>query len=267
MNLHYHLIQYQDDPFSAEGRNVAVLAHDGSRAHLRALGMEKYQFQPVFFRALSRKARDSAWVYREWIEWFRYLINNEGKNPATLQEELHRLTSIGGLVVAGEGIMEGVDYFEVESAMDQLFQRLVKIPTIPPLLAFEEALEHAVKVSEIYYREGFMENAEIEMISDDEDAAPIKLEFEFMLLAPHWIGFKTLRFKGVSAKTLDRQVARIVSTFDAAVRTGLLDRDRCVVLCDSLTDKSHGYLSDLTAVARVIDIIDESAPAKIHRMV
>jgi hypothetical protein len=91
MSLNFHIIQYVDDPMTGEGKNIAIVAHDGRRGYLRMLGMEKYHLQTGFFSAISSRAHASAWVYREWAEWFQRLVSEEAKDSAIFMAELAKL--------------------------------------------------------------------------------------------------------------------------------------------------------------------------------
>ena len=184
-----------------------------------------------------------------------------------LQLELDRLTLMNGLALGGEGVLENVERYDVELAMDQLFKRLVKTPSIPPALAFQDGIERVLRLSEIYFQNGFMENAEIEMISEDDETDLIKFDLEFVLLNVPRTGFKTLRFKGVTAKTLDRQIIKIKTAFEAAIKTGFLNHNRCVVLCDISDSGQQDYIAGLTSIARVVNIFSESTPSDIYHIV
>lgn len=126
LSLHFHIVQYIDDPFLSEGRNVAVLAFHNGRGHYRALGVEGSRLIPGYFKSLSPKAHDSEWAYREWISWFRSISNI--RVVEQFDEAVARLeNNNSGMVAASEGVVELADgYLEVSDAMDYLFKRLVR---------------------------------------------------------------------------------------------------------------------------------------------
>lgn len=267
LSLRFHVVQYVEDPFIAEGRNVAVLAFHGGRGHCRALGVDGYNLIPSHFRSLSPKADDSVWVYREWVEWFRSLSNI--RDAEQFDEAAARLASNNfGLVAASEGIVELADRFgDASDAMDYLFRRLVRVPRISPALAFDDRLEEVLRQAEIYYGGNFLdEPVEVEMASED-DREVVTLEFSHLLTGGRPIGFNTLVLQGTAKKSLSRQAERIATTFKNTARTGFLPPDRCILLCDRMEDKHREMLAQFSGIAEVMDVFDKSTPSKISGLV
>jgi len=258
MNLNFQVIQYIDDPLAAEGRNIAVLGHDGKRAYFRALGMDGHEFHPSHFKAISPRTRASAWVYNEWMEWFRYLTLYEWSNPDDFHAVLESLNKGQKIMIGSVGVLDGGSDAKPEEAMDYLFRRLVKIPKIQPDLAFEDRIAEVFRHSELIYREGFDEDVEIEL-DPIKGGEPVRLEFSFYLPEPKPFGIRTLLFNGLSRRSLEKRVSAIVSTFAQAGEIGFLSRDRCVVLCDRAGARERDYVNRLSDVAQVIDLSDGNA--------
>jgi hypothetical protein len=296
LSLRFHVVQYVDDPFIAEGRNVAILAYHGGRGHYRALGVDGDKLTPSHFKSLSSKARDSVWAYREWVEWFRFLANV--RKIEQFEEAVARLeANNSGMVVACEGVIEMTNgfgdtsveknleqknssmmvvregalefpnrYTDISDAMNYLFKRLVRVPKISPALAFEDRLEAVLNQSEIAYAGNFWgEPVEVEMVSEGEQEI-VTLEFSHLMAGDRPIGFNTLVLQGATQKSISRQVERIATTFRNAVRTGYLQPDRCVILCGRVEEKHREIFVQFSGIATVLDVFDESTPRKIRKL-
>lgn len=265
MNLHFHVIQYVDDPLTGEGKNIAVLAHDGHRAHIRMLGMEDYRLRTGFFSAISPKAHVSAWVYREWAEWFQRLVNEDGRDHNAFISELTRLEQGRHLIAAGEGVLETGPENNPKEAMDYLFGRLVQVPKRSPAIEFEDLLEEVLSQAEIIFREGFQNEVEVEL-APVSGGPSVFLEFSYFLSEPRPVGFRTLLFKGRASKSIEKNVAAIASTFEQANQIGFLNRNRCVVLCDKFGDEQQPSIDRLSEFAHVLDVSDGSTASAIHHI-
>lgn len=265
MSLHFHVIQYLDDPLTGEGKNIAVLAHDGRRAYLRMLGLEDYRLRTGFFSAISPKAHASAWVYREWAEWFQRLVNGGGGDQSAFESELARLEQGRHLISTGEGILEIGPEDKPEEAMDYLFGRLVQVPKRSPALAFEDLLDELLSQSEIIFREDFHTDVEVEL-TPESGVPSVFLEFSYFLSEPRPAGFRTLLFEGRPSKSVEKNVTAIASTFERATSIGFLNRNRCVVLCDKLGDEQQPYIERLSELAHVLDVSDNATASTVHRI-
>jgi hypothetical protein len=265
MSLHFHVIQYLDDPLIGEGKNIAVVAHDGRRAHLRMLGVEDYRLRTGFFSAISPKAHASAWVYREWVEWFRQLVNDYGRDHGTFVSELVRLEQGRHLITTGEGVLEMGPKDSAEEAMDYLFSRLVQVPKRSPALAFEDRLEEVFSQAEIMFRADFQSGVGVEL-APVSGGPSVFLEFSYFLSEPRPVGFRTLLFEGRPSKSIKKSVTAIASTFERANSIGFLKPNRCVVLCDKFGDEWQPYIKRLSELAHVLDASDYSTASNIHHI-
>lgn len=268
LDLRFHVVQYIEDPFIGEGRNVAILAHHLGKGYFRALGVNGYHLAPSHFKSLSHKARESYWAYREWVEWFRSISN--ARSSEQFDKAVARLAvNSSGLVVSSEGVLEmtGDLIIDATGAMDYLFQRLVRTPKIPPALVFEDRVADIFMQVEMGGGEYFWdEPVEVEMISDDGEEL-ITLEFSHLLAGDMPIGFNTLVFQGATKKSLTRQIERITTIFRNAVKTGYLQQDRCVLLCGKISERHRKLLAELSDIAEVMDVFDESTVRKIRKLV
>ncbi len=268
LSLRFHVVQYIEDPFLAEGRNIAVLSFHGGRGHYRALGVYGNKLTPSYFKSLSPKASDSDWAYREWAEWFRSLA--DVSDAGQFDKAVARLeANNSGLVVASEGVVELTDgqHGNASDAMDYLYKRLVRAPKVSPALAFEDRLEEVLMRAEIVYNDNFWNEAvEVEMVSEDEEEL-VTLGFSHLLIGNRPIGFNTLVLQGATQKSISRQSGRIAATFRNAVRTGFLQPDRCILLCGSVEEKHRETLVQFSGIADVMNVFDESTHRRIHGLV
>ncbi len=266
MNLHFHVIQYIDDLLSGEGKNIAVLAHDGQRAHLRMLGIENHHLQTGFFSAISRKAHASAWVYREWVEWFQQLVNEDGRDHDAFISELARLELGQHLKSTGEIVLEMGPEDNLEEAMDYLFDRLVQVPRRPSALAFEDLLNEIFYRSEIIFRKDFQSDVEVEL-TPVNGGPSVFFEFSYFLSEPKPVGFRTLRFDGRKNQSVWESVNAIATTFERAASIGFLNQNRCVVLCDKFNDSRLSHIKRLSKLAQVLDASDKDTARTVHDIV
>lgn len=268
LDLRFHVVQYVEDTVIGEGRNVAVLARHLGKGYFRALGVNGNQLAPSHFKSLSPKARESYWAYREWVEWFRSIPNV--RTSEQFDEAVARLAvNSSGLVVSSEGVLElsGEHIIDATGAMDYLFQRLVRTPKIPPDLAFEDRVSDIFMQVEMGGDEYFWdEPVEVEMISDDGEEL-ITLEFSHLLAGDKPIGFNTLVLQGTTKKSLARQIERITTTFRNAVKAGYLQQDRCILLCGKIGERHREMFLQLSGIAEVMDVFDESTARKIRKLV
>jgi len=268
LDLHFHVVQYIEDPFIGEGRNVAVLAHHLGKGYFRALGVNGYHLAPSHFKSLSPKARESFWAYQEWVECFRVMSGI--RSSEQFDEVVARLgANSSGLVASSEGVLEltGDHIIDATGAMDYLFQRLVRTPRVPPGLAFEDRVADVFMQVEMGNSQYFWdEPVEVDMVSDDGEEL-ITLEFSHLLAGDKPIGFSTLVLQGATQKSLARQIERIATTFRNAVKTGYLQQDRCILLCGKISERHRELLLQLSGLAEVMDVFDESTTRRIRKLV
>lgn len=75
LTLKYRPVQYVEDAFKGEGRNIGVIAYGVGRSYFRCLGDtsdDKLNLEP--FSNLSKTARTNSWIFTEWAAWFKALV-------------------------------------------------------------------------------------------------------------------------------------------------------------------------------------------------
>jgi len=275
MKSHFHVVQYFDSPSSTKGRNVAVLGFNGWRCDYRAMGVDGDKIEPAYFQSISKKTRDCEWVYREWVNWFDGFAQIESTEQ--FNKAVDRLKSNkSGFGVSEHGEIEiiqtSANYAaanaEFAATMDKLFKQYVRVPRISPIILFDNQVSSIFSRSEIAGIDGFVffnEPAIVEMVSEEPNDM-VTLEFSHLLSGDRPIGFHTLVLKGAKQKSLSPQAERIALNFNNAVRTGYLQRDRCILLCDQVQKKHRELMDSFSGIATVLDVFDDSTPGRIREM-
>ena len=256
MRLQYWVIQFVSDPLRGEGRNVAVIAHDGRQAHLRALGLRRNgQVDLSYFEALANRHAPKAWVYGEWVRWFQDLAIHEGQSVERLDAILNEMIANGiHFTALTAGTTDVPKPASPEHAMNWLFERLVGRVRRSPSRTFDMQIEDALARSKIALQTDFMRDIEVEILAEP-DAPPVVLTFPFLLNATPRIGFKVVRpYAGVIS--YKRQVSDAVSTFDKAVVSGFLERPRCLVLTKKPSGGPKAPLMEMLSRSAVVVDID-----------
>jgi hypothetical protein len=127
-------------------------------------------------------------------------------------------------------------------------------------------LDDLLSESEIIFRKGFHTDVEVEL-TPESGGPSVFLGFTYFLSEPRPVGFRTPLFKGQPSRSVEKRVAAIVSTFERANSIGFLDRNRCVVLCDTTGDERRHYITRLSEFAHVVDASDDSAARSVHDIV
>jgi hypothetical protein len=241
--LKYRPIQYVEDPFRGETRNIGVIAYGMREQHFRCLGDQNAgEFDLAPFSRLSRTARDNAWVFNEWATWFKDLAAEDLDCDDKLQERLDQLERDGAPFIAGrEGIVEVPDGESTENAVAWLYDRLVREPQARNS-DFQEALENLLAQSGMMLGEGFEKDIEIEFTS--AGAAPVRINADYALTDDSRRAiFKVIRFKGARTHLVKR-ANDVIYTFQQAVEHGFAAKE----FCFALTDKPTKQNKDLHAL-------------------
>jgi hypothetical protein len=260
--LKYRPIQYVEDPFREEPRNIGVIAYEGKNAYVRFMGTEGDQVDTSKFASLSRTANESAWVFGEWVEWFRALANDFREYPESMMNIIGNLfASDTGISVGKESEVEGEEGADPEAAVDWLYSRLV---TEPPALrheVFKSKIEHLLAISELKYRSGFEYDIEIEFTPTGK--TPVRVQLPYALTESPKAVFKIVRFQTGGA-ALVRQVNDAILTFTTVVDHGFVVKDRCMVLTDKPPALREGDVKRLSEHGVVIDVTSSDATAKLN---
>lgn len=286
MIVRYRLIQFREDPLRAEGRNVAVIAWTGDRTHLRALGVNPFGRidSAGFERLLPQALRSSAWVYTEWVERWTDIARRCEGDAERLLTELERIEEVSGAHwVATEGgevdvepptppprpiRTDAVDpgLWAVRNAADALYERLVAGSMAGSLpMAFLDAVDAVLSISEIRFREGFARDETVAIGSDGE--AETFLFFPYLVDGAERTGIKLVCFDGPSWEAAVATVNDSVLTFDLAVAAGFMPRDRCVALVDRAAGEHQGLAARLARSATLIDVTAPEAATRLGRLI
>lgn len=262
--LKYWPIQYVEDPFRGEGRNIGVMICGNGQTIFRCLGDgDKDYVDAVPFSHISKVTRENSWVYSEWVAWFRALAGDRDVQGDDLQHRLQRLENdCAPFSVGKEGVLEAPEGEALELAADWLFNRLVRPPRAKTN-DFRETLEDFMGRSETKYADGFERDIEIEF--NPQDAAPVKIGVNYALTGELKALFKVLRFKGPREHLVTR-VNDVIFTFQQAASHGFTSRKYCFALTDSPTKQNEDLAVLLTDCCTVIDITKEGSARKLERI-
>jgi len=253
--MEYRLIQFSRNPMREEGRNIGVLAFDGSWAGFKSVGMVDGLDRPDLsrFSSILKDGYENLWVFGEWIEWFKALCVESDGNHHIIHEELDALESISPHFRATKGGYYEMDGERQETALEDLFSELVGQPSGGPKPSLRETIYQIMIRAEVTYRPEFEEDVEI-TIQSDEGQSSLVFTLDYFLGAEKRVGFKIIHFKNARTATLDAKVNDAIYTLSEAQKRGFLDKKRCVVLCDTPSAKRAAYIDRLQSVATVIDI-------------
>lgn len=254
MMLQYWVIQFVPDPLRGEGRNVALITHDGERARLCALGLDRngrVDLGP--FETLAGKHAPSAWVYGEWVRWLQDLALHEGQSVERLDAVLNDVAAQGlHFTAQPAGTVDAPKPSSPDQAMNWLFRRLVGEVRRPRSRIFDAQVEDALVRSKIALRTEFMRDVEVEILTE-ADALPVLLTFPFLLNETPRIGFKVVRPHG-GLTSYQREVNDTLSTFEKAVTFGFLERSRCLVFTKKPSVERVPLVEMLSRSAVVVDV-------------
>ena len=268
MNLEYRLIQFVPEPLRNEGRNIAIMAHDGKQAHFRAIGVDASgEIDLESFKTMSGKARDNAWVYREWVGWFQDLRDNEGRDRAELFAILDALEfSNPNFVVRGKGELTDVTPYRFNDALDRLFEELVGHPTKPKQRDFREQINQVLADSFVTRERGFEVDVQVE-VSVKGKSRPLMLDFPYLLNGEKRFGFKTVKMRNTTEANLIAQVNDAYFTFERALDLGFLKEGQCIALSERPTDDRQRFAKKLASIAHFVDVSSTDAARYVGHLI
>jgi len=266
MNFQYSLIQFIENPWRDEGRNIGVIAHDGSRAYLKAIGVREDGATDVgYFGALSDVAQKDSWVYREWINWFEALINEEGKDFNRLNKAFDQLVpEASKLIVRPGGLLEAPEGSSHKEVLEYLFENLVSAPLKPRINVFGTRVEEIFEKTGLSYRKDFERDVEVEFLATKQSLS-FMVKFPFILMNEPRTAFKVVRYR-TSRGSFIRQINDAVFTFERTIANGFLERDRCVILTERPTKDKIGCADSLGRIASVINVTRSTAEKYINEI-
>ncbi|MHC1699344.1 MAG: hypothetical protein AB9919_15010 [Geobacteraceae bacterium] len=268
MRFEYYLIQYIDDPLRNEGRNIGVMAHDGSCAYFRALGDSENpdDVDLSYFESLTEKTRQNGWVYREWLHWFDTLAKNEGIYPDRLSRVLGKLEAQGANFVARYGgVLDVDDEIIPEAMVNELFHTLVGKPVRKAQSKFTACLEQLLANTDIKTRPDYDWDVEVEFF-DMSGKLSSSVRLPHILKDKPRTVFKIVRFR-TNNQSFIRQVNDAIFTFQEVQKNSFADKGRCVVLTEPYPAEKSSYLDRLAAVAQIVDVTAKDAAARLLSIV
>lgn len=268
MTIEYHIIQYIDDPLRGEGRNIGVVARRDYEAGFRFIGLDGLgRVDLGCFSALSGRAGRDAWVFAEWIDWFRSLSSKEKWYPEAFDEAIAELESSGGgrIMAMKGGVLEGAEEGYLDAALDYLFGRLVGKLAKPRKHSFGERLDQILQESEICFRPDFIRDAEVEF-QPGEGKPPETVRLFCLLESKPRTVFKVVRFR-TGGESLVRQVNDAIYTFGKVVEHGFAEKSRCVILTEAIPAGGTSHARRLSEAGFLIDIHRENAAAIVNNVV
>ncbi len=264
VTLRYWPIQYIDNPFKGESRNVGLIAWGEGKSYLKFAGDEDGFSAERFFGSLSPKAKINTWVFREWKEWFECLAKQMSNNPQELEKRLVELDDAGAPFIVGkEGLIEVPDKELRWGGVNQVFKMLVgRIPRTSEM-KFGEVLEETLKRSEIIYKDGF--ERDIEVTFTPAEAPPISVFLPFALIEGQKAAFKVVRFSAHGDRIV-KQVNDAVYTFEKIVEHGFAKHEHCIALIDQESPSISTFLERLKLAGKVVDISKGESWRELHSL-
>lgn len=262
LTLKYRPIQYVDDPFKEEGRNIGVFAYMENCAYFRLIGASGDHLDTSLFSLLSQKAKESAWVLAEWMEWFQALAQAFKGQPEYARNRLEALVdSDSGICVGREAEIDGVDESSPETAVDWLYRRLVTEPALPRKDIQKSLIEHLLGVTEVRFWKGFERDIEVEFTP--ENAPSVRVQLPYAITKSPRAAFKIVRFQTGGA-ALIRQINDAVMTFSTIIEHGFAEKDSCILLADGLLAGREGDYKRLAEYGVIIDVTARDAVSQLN---
>ncbi len=263
LTLKYRPIQFVEDVFRGEGRNIGVIAYGSGKSYFRCLGDandDKIDVAP--FARLSKTARSNSWIFTEWAAWFKALVQDCQDRDTELQEYLQRLDEDGAPFIAGnEGVMEIPEGESGVDALSWLYCRLIREPK-PSRGDFQDLLEVLLTRSEIEFLDGFEKDVEIEFTPTGLPS--VRISADYILSGKTNAIFKVLRFKG-SREHLMKRVNDVIFTFQQATSHGFTSKPYCFALTDTPASSHDDLYKSIVGAGMVLDITKENSAKILER--
>lgn len=264
LTLKYRPIQYVDDVFKGEGRNIGVITYGSGNSYFRCLGDandDKIDVAP--FARLSKAARLNSWLFAEWAAWFKALVHDCQDRDIKLQEYLQRLDEDGTPFIAGnEGVIEIPEGSSAADAVSWLYSRLIREPK-PNRGDFHASLEGLLIKSELEHTDGFEKDVEIEFTP--AGLPSVRISADYILSGKTNAIFKVLRFKG-SREHLMKRVNDVIFTFQQATSHGFTSKPYCFALTDTPTSSHDDLYKSIVGAGTVLDITKENSAKILERI-
>ena len=268
MIVEYRLLQYREHPERQEGRNFALLARAGGQSHVRAIGMKRNGFIDLnYYRAVAPRQIQEHWVFGEWLQWLQDLAawDSAWSSESPLVDTLFASLAAQErqIVVTAPRTEEWSGFHDVDVMLDSLEDRLIGTMTKPPEKPFSEWIAETLTTSELVYRKGFFR--EVEVSFDLAGAKPFITTFPYAITEEPRIGFKTIAFHGAK-KDIQQKVNDALLSFQRAVESGFLVKERCIVLTQTIPEVNEIYAAELEELAQLVNVTNKDAPDRLRTL-
>jgi hypothetical protein len=256
IQMNYRLAQYMKDPEKQEGKNFALIAHDGERSHLRALGLsDDGKLDLEAFDTFLGREPGGGWIIAEWVDWIRHLTEHEGKDESILNEFLEAANAqLGALFFSPAMSLELPYETSIELALNEMAGRLIpqKKRRKTPKRRFEATVTKFLQSTKLESVAGFEREIELEVIDDGVVSSIVRFPFA-ITKEPRFV-FKTIATTG-RKDYLTSQVNDARICFDAAIRSGFVkSKQKCIVLTETVPHTSLRYLAAIIDIAQIVDV-------------
>jgi hypothetical protein len=260
MNVPYFLARYVDDPLRMEPKNIGVVAVINDRVHARFLG-EIESEGGIDLRRLRGHVRHTG-AYRQWIEYWRYIIaSRPTANDALLEL---RATSKANYLVSEGATLTLPDEHETDSGeiVEYLFNLLVS--SFPE--AKNEELSLAQRCDEIIGEYRLRQNPHFSI----SPTVPCRLpDFQTENVQPSYayvngaeIYFQKVPLVGNRPEYSSKEVHNAAWIFER-LRMGQNQRQARALVKMAIAADFPDLLKALNAVAT--SVIDVDNPEQVHR--
>jgi hypothetical protein len=268
MIVEYRLLQYREFPERQEGRNFALLARAAGQTHVRAIGMKQNGSVDLsYYRAVAPRQIQEHWVFGEWLQWLQDLAtwDSAWSSDSPLVDTLFASLAAQErqIVVTAPRTEEWPEFHDVKIMLDSLEDRLIGTMTKPPEKPFSEWIEETLTTSELVYRKGF--SREVEVSFDLPGAKPFITTFPYAITEEPRMGFKTIAFHGAK-KDIQQKVNDALLSFQRAVESGFLVKERCIVLTQTIPKTNKIYAEELEEMAQLVNVMDKDAVVRLQKI-
>lgn len=268
IRLEYRIIQFFPEPSREEGRNIGIIAFGGNWCGFKAIGMMDRVKRPdaSAYASIAPENKECLWVFGEWIHWFSSLCRESKSNVERINFELDNLALHGPSFSATAGGSYEMDASQPETVLDAIYSDLVGRTMRAKKKSFDEMILEALMKSEVYYNPAFESNIEVTIAAPAKKTNVVFMLDYYLPKREYQVGFKVLRFKSARKNTLGQKVNDAIYAFTHAQEAKMLEKERCVILCDTPNQKKMSYIYRLSDVSNVIDITKPEASTKIAKI-
>ncbi|MCE5360490.1 MAG: hypothetical protein JJ714_05790 [Acidithiobacillus sp.] len=268
MIVEYRLLQFRELPERQEGRNFALMAKAEGQTHVRAIGLKRNGFIDLnYYRAIAPHQSQEHWVFGEWLQWLQdFATWSDAWNPEhPISDQIFdRIALEGRQITATPSRWEDwPDVNDVNILLDSLEERLIGTMTKPPEKPFSEWIDDVFSTSELAYRKGFARGVEVAF--EMPGGKPFVTTFPYAITEEPRMGFKAIAFHGAK-KDIQQKVNDALLSFQRAVESGFLVKERCIVLTQTIPKVNKIYAEELEELAQLVNVTAKDAPDLLRKM-